>query len=147
MKNQLLAKNFDIQPVDVSNISATRPFRSIFPNPVYVTKTKVDENLVQVDEDDQTSRASDFSSSYTNTQNQFAKNEAFQFSATSGQYNSNNQLGSAFNQTPYQYEDKNVHNVTNFTPLSNNLPVGHNFSNQNSPHPANPDSRSKLTQG
>ncbi len=66
VKNQILSKNFDISPANLSNISATRPFRSVFPNPVYVTKTKVDENLVQVDEDDQTSRSISEMSQYNN---------------------------------------------------------------------------------
>ena len=42
VKNQILSKNFDIPPANLSNISATRPFKSIFPNSFYVTKTKVD---------------------------------------------------------------------------------------------------------
>ena len=34
--------NFDIKVVNVSDISNTRPLRSIFPNPYYSNKTKVD---------------------------------------------------------------------------------------------------------
>lgn len=66
VKNQILSKNFDIKPVNISNISTTRPFRSVFPNPTYTTKTKVDENLVQVDDDDQTSRSISDLSQYQN---------------------------------------------------------------------------------
>ena len=62
----MLSKNFEINPINVSNISATRPFRSVFPNPTYSTKTKVDENLVQVDEDDQTNRSISDLSQYNN---------------------------------------------------------------------------------
>lgn len=56
-------------------------------------------------------------------------------------------MGNTLNQTPYQYENKNVQSVTNFTPLSNNLPASYNVSNQNSPSPADLGSRSKLPQG
>jgi hypothetical protein len=66
VKNQILSKNFDLKPVNISNISTTRPFRSVFPNPTYTTKTKVDENLVQVDDDDQTSRSISDLSQYQN---------------------------------------------------------------------------------
>jgi len=67
VKNQVLSKNLDITPSNVSNISATRPFRSVFPSPTYVTRTRVDENLVQVEEDDQTSRSVSELSQYNNT--------------------------------------------------------------------------------
>ena len=61
-----MSKDFDISPVNVSNISATRPFKSAFPNSIYITKTRVDQNLVQVEQDDQTSRTVSDLSQYNN---------------------------------------------------------------------------------
>jgi len=49
IKLQSLGKNYNISPAAVSNISMSRPLRNVFPNPFYETRTKVDENLVQVD--------------------------------------------------------------------------------------------------
>lgn len=48
-------------------------------------------------------------------------------------------MGNPLVQTPYH--------VTNFTPLSNNLPNSYNVSGQNSPPPTDLGSRSKLPQG
>ncbi len=55
-------------------------------------------------------------------------------------------MGNTVNQTPYQYENKNIQSVTNFTPLSNNLPNSYNVSGQNSPPATDLGSRSKLPQ-
>jgi len=35
-----------------SNIERSRPLRNIFPNSIYTTTTKVDENLIVVNEED-----------------------------------------------------------------------------------------------
>ncbi len=101
IKTQIMSKNFDISPANISNISATRPFRSVFPNPIYITKTKVDENLVQMDDDEQTSRSVSDISSYNNyqNQNQGQRNDDVPFNAVNGQYSSNyNSMGNTHNQ-------------------------------------------------
>jgi hypothetical protein len=40
-------------PVKVSNIDYTRPTKNVFPTPFYQEKTKIDENLVVVEDDDE----------------------------------------------------------------------------------------------
>lgn len=41
-----------IAPIKQSLIDSTRPLRNIFPKSVYTTATRVDENLVMVDDGD-----------------------------------------------------------------------------------------------
>jgi hypothetical protein len=45
------AKNDNIAPVKISDISLTRPLKSFFPNPNYIVKTKIDENLIVVEDE------------------------------------------------------------------------------------------------
>lgn len=101
LKSQTMSKNFDIPPVNISNISTTRPFRSVFPNPIYITKTKVDENLVQMDEDEPTSRSVSDISSYNNYQNQGQRNEEVGFNGVNGHYNNYNSMGNRHDESGY----------------------------------------------
>jgi hypothetical protein len=43
-------KNDSIIPIKISDINFTRPLKSFFPNPNYIVKTKIDENLIVVED-------------------------------------------------------------------------------------------------
>lgn len=47
-------------PIRVSDIQATRPFKSVFPSPNYVVRTSNDENILMFSEDEKDEKDSDW---------------------------------------------------------------------------------------
>jgi hypothetical protein len=101
-------------PVRPSNIEATRPYRNIFPANVYLTSTKIDENLIVVPEEEHYSDVEDtpnnrYHSSYFDSN---PKSRA-EVSAVTAK-NTNNQFYNAFTPTAIAFPPEHPKPINNY---------------------------------